>query len=69
MIAIQKKYEDYAACCASGLRDFTHGVDTICVTRNSKNVLVCEKCLARVGVANREKKNVVHTGHIGNTLP
>lgn len=67
-VAIEKKYNGYLACCQSGNRDFHNGADMVCVTRNGRKVTVCEECLARVGVTNRERVNKVHTRVVGNVL-
>ena len=67
-LAIEEKYKNYMACCQSGRRDFMNGADMVCVTRGGRKGTVCECCLARVGVENRERKNVIHTRVVGNAL-
>jgi len=66
--AIRKKYEGTVTCCEVGRRNFTHGANMVGITRGGRKAVVCEGCLARVGVENRERGNIVHTRIVGNPL-
>jgi MYND finger protein len=59
-ISAMQKYENHAFCCEDGWRTFCRWMDMICVKRAGRDVVVCESCLARLGVTNRERVNLVN---------
>ena len=59
-IKAAKGFHGHAVCCSHGYTQFHRGENLIRVDRDEKKILVCESCLARLGVTNRERVNIAH---------